>query len=110
MTQSLSRAEAAAGRVSLWRGKDVKISPLSGGLTNENYLVEAGRERYVMRIPGTSTELLSIDRVNEVYNSRAASSTGIGPAVLEIILQYGVCVRDVIICQTKWAQTWPPDR
>src|SRR6266550_4485297 len=65
MTQSLSRAEAAAGRVSLWRGKDVKISPLSGGLTNENYLVEAGRERYVMRIPGTSmsAETLQSERM-----------------------------------------------
>src|SRR5438128_11651190 len=90
MTQSLSRAEAAAGRVSLWRGKDVRISPLSGGLTNENYMVEAGGERYVMRIPGTSTELLSIDRVNEVHNARAAASTGIGPAVLEHVPQADV--------------------
>jgi len=79
----MSRAEDAIGRVALWRGKNVTFSSLSGGLTNENYLVLAGGERYVMRIPGTSTELLSIDRANEVYNARAAASTGIGPAVLE---------------------------
>src|SRR5207248_10010081 len=78
MKQSLSRAEDAVGRVSLWRGKDIKMSPLSGGLTNENYLVEADGKRYVMRIPGASTELLSIDRLNEVHNARAAASTGIG--------------------------------
>src|SRR5207244_11256446 len=83
MTQSMSRAEDALGRVSLWRDKDVKVSPLSGVLTNENYLVEAGGERYVMRIPGTSTELLSIDWVNAVYNAWAAASIGNGPAVLE---------------------------
>src|SRR5438309_10087818 len=82
MTQSMSRAEDALGRVSLWRDKDVKVSPLSGRLTNENYWVEAGGERYVMRIPGTSTELLSIDPENEVYNARAAASTGSAPAVL----------------------------
>src|SRR5881392_1202283 len=105
MTQSLSRAEAAAGRVSLWRGKDVKISPLSGGLTNENYLVEAGRERYVMRIPGTSTELLSIDRVNEVYNAMAAASTGIGPAVLEHVPQLDVMVLEFISGPTMSAKT-----
>src|SRR5437762_11055121 len=110
MTQSLSRAEAAAGRVSLWRGKDVKISPLSGGLTNENYLVEAGRERYVMRIPGTSTELLSIDRVNEVYNARAAASTGIGPAVLEHVLQLDVMVLEFIPGPTMSAETLQPER
>ena len=110
MTQSLSRAEAAAGRVSLWRGKNVKISPLSGGLTNENYLVEAGRERYVMRIPGTSTELLSIDRVNEVYNARAAASTGIGPAVLEHVPQLDVMVLEFIPGPTMSAETLQSER
>jgi thiamine kinase-like enzyme len=105
MTQSLSRAEDAVARVSLWRGKDAKISSLSGGLTNENYLVETGGERYVMRIPGTSTELLSIDRRNEVYNARAAASTGIGPAVLEHIPQLDIIVLEFIPGPTMSAQT-----
>src|SRR2546423_83045 len=90
MTQSLSRAEDAVGRVSLWQGKAAHISPLSGGLTNENYLVETGGERYVMRLPGTSTELLSIDRGNEIYNARAAAGTGIGPKVLEHIPELNI--------------------
>src|SRR3989454_8914103 len=105
MTQSLSGAEDGVGRVSLWRGKDVTISPLSGGLTNENYLVEAGGERYVMRIPGASTELLSIDRVNEVHNARAAASTGIGPAVLEHLPQLDVMVLEFIPGPTMAAKT-----
>src|SRR5207237_10404169 len=110
MTQSMSRAEDALGRVSLWRDKDVKVSPLSGGLTNENYLVEAGGERYVMRIPGTSTELLSIDRVNEVYNARAAASTGIGPAVLEHVPQLDVMVLEFIPGTTMSAETLQSER
>jgi thiamine kinase-like enzyme len=105
MMRSLSRAEEAVERVSLWRGNDVKISPLSGGLTNENYLVEAGSERYVMRLPGASTELLSIDRANEVYNARAAASTGIGPAVLEHILQLDIMVLEFISGPTMSAGT-----
>ncbi|HEY2597717.1 MAG TPA: choline/ethanolamine kinase family protein [Candidatus Dormibacteraeota bacterium] len=80
-----SRVDDAVGLVSLWRGQDVKVSQLSGGLTNENYLVEAAGRRYVMRIPGQSTELLSIDRDNEVFNTKAAATTGIGPEVLEHI-------------------------
>src|SRR2546421_11131902 len=86
----MRQAEDAVARISLWRGKDVKVTSLSGGLTNENYLVEAGGERYVMRIPGASTELLSIDRVNEGHNARAAASTGIGPAVVEDLPQADV--------------------
>jgi len=96
MKQSPSRAEDAVGRVSLWRGKHVRITPLSGGLTNENYLVEVGGERYVMRLPGSSTELLSIDRANEVFNARAAASTGIGPKVLEHVPQLNLMVLEFI--------------
>src|SRR5205823_14776900 len=86
-------------------GQDVKVTSLSGGLTNENYLVEAGGERYVMRLPGTSTELLSIDRVNEVHNARAAASTGIGPAVLEHVPQVDVMVLEFISGPTMSAKT-----
>ena len=105
MMPNLSRAEDAVGRVSLLRGKAAKISSLSGGLTNENYLVEAGGVRYVMRIPGTSTELLAIDRANEVYNARAADSTGIGPAVLEHIPQLDIMVLEFITGPTMSAPT-----
>ena len=106
----MSRADDAAGQISLWRGKDITISSLSGGLTNENYLVEAGGERYVMRLPGTSTELLSIDRENEVYNARAAASTGIGPAVLEHVPQLDVMVLEFIEGPTMSASALQSER
>jgi thiamine kinase-like enzyme len=99
------RVEGAVGRVSLWRGHEVKVSPLSGGLTNENYLVEAGGERYVMRIPGASTELLSIDRANEVHNTRAAAATGAGPRVLEYLPDLDVMVLEFIPGATMSAET-----
>ena len=102
--QGPSRAEAAAARVALWRGRDVAISTLSGGLTNENYLVEAGGERYVMRLPGRSTELLSIDRENEVHNTRAAAETGVGPRVLEHVAGIDVMVLEYIAGQTMSAR------
>src|SRR5437899_9551824 len=106
--QANKRAEEAAKRVSLWKGRPVVISPLSGGLTNENYLVESEGNRYVMRLPGQSTELLSIDRENEVYNTKAAASTGIGPKVLEHVpgvdaLAPGVTVRPATPANTPHA-------
>src|SRR5256886_1442396 len=110
MKQSLSRAEDAVERVSLWRDKEVKVTSLSGGLTNENYLVEAGGQRYVIRIPGASTELLAIDRANELHNTRAAASTGIGPAVLEHIPELDVMVLEFIPGPTMSAQTLQSER
>jgi thiamine kinase-like enzyme len=103
--QANTRAEEAARRVSLWKGRPLAISPLSGGLTNENYLVESEGNRYVMRLPGQSTELLSIDRENEVYNTKAAASTGIGPNVLEHVPGVDVMVLEFIAGPTMSAKT-----
>ncbi len=91
-----TRSDEAAAQVTLWKGRDIRISPLSGGLTNENYLVETGATKYVMRLPGQSTELLSIDRENEVFNTRAAATTGIGPKVLEHVPALDVMVLEFI--------------
>jgi thiamine kinase-like enzyme len=99
------RVDEAAAQVALWRGEDLKISQLSGGLTNENYLVEVAGRRYVMRIPGQSTELLSIDRANEVYNTKAAASAGVGPRVLEHVPGLDVLVLEFIPGPTMSAKT-----
>ncbi len=92
-------------RVSLWKGQHPMVSQLSGGLTNENYLVEAGGQKYVMRIPGQATELLAIDRANEVYNTKAAASTGIGPRVLEHVPGLDILVLEFIPGPTMAAKT-----
>jgi thiamine kinase-like enzyme len=99
-----SRVDDAVARVSLWKGREVKVSQLSGGLTNENYLVQSGDQKYVMRIPGQSTELLSIDRANEVYNTKAAATTGIGPRVLEHVPGLDVLVLEFIEGSTMSAR------
>jgi len=101
----MSRADDAVALVSLWKGEAVKVSPLSGGLTNENYLVEANGMRYVIRVPGQSTDLLSIDRVNEVFNTKAAATTGIGPGVLEVVPDLDVMVLEFIVGPTMSAKT-----
>ena len=83
----------------------MNVSQLSGGLTNENYLVESSGRRYVMRIPGQSTELLAIDRANEVYNTKAAASTGVGPRVLEHVAGLDILVLEFIAGPTMSAKT-----
>ncbi|TME04336.1 MAG: LPS biosynthesis choline kinase [Chloroflexi bacterium] len=100
-----SQVDQAVSRVSLWKDREVRITPLSGGLTNENYLVEVGGQRYVMRLPGQSTELLSIDRANEIYNTKAAATTGIGPKVLEHVAGVDVMVLEFIPGPTMSAKT-----
>src|SRR5438477_10822491 len=98
-------AEEAAARVALWRGRAVTISPLSGALTNENYLVECEGRRYVMRFPGKSTELLAIDRANEVYNTKTSATTGLRFTVLDHVAGVHVIVLEFIVGPTFSAKT-----
>ena len=58
-----------------------------------------------MRLPGQSTELLSIDRANEIYNTKAAATTGIGPKVLEHVAGVDVMVLEFIPGPTMSAKT-----
>ncbi len=92
--------EDVVDRVALWRGLEVAVSPISGGLTNDNYLVEAGGARYVVRIPGTSTDLLAIDRANEHANALAAARAGVGPRVVAYLDDLEVMVIDFIPGET----------
>jgi thiamine kinase-like enzyme len=93
---SIPAIDVVVARVALWRGDEITVSTLSGGLTNENYLVEASGVRYVVRIPGRSTELLAIDRANEHANAVAAAEAGVGPMVLEYLPDLEVMVLEFV--------------
>jgi thiamine kinase-like enzyme len=68
-----------------WQGRHVQVSPMTGGLTNTNFRVEVDGVAHFVRIPGASTELLAVDRVNEIYNARAAAETGVAPPLLHVL-------------------------
>ena len=91
--------EEVIGKVDAWRGKSVSFHPMEG-LTNPNYLVEVDGQRYFVRIPGASTDLLAVDRANELHNTRAAAETGAGPGVLFALPEHGVMVLEFIDGQT----------
>jgi thiamine kinase-like enzyme len=75
-----------------WKGKDVLVHPLSGGLTNTNFRVVVDGVPHFVRVPGESTELLAIDRNNEYHNTKAASEAGVAPKVLYHLPEYNVMV------------------
>jgi len=91
--------DAVLDRVSLWKGQQPTTTPLAG-LTNENYIVEAGGLKYVVRIPGQSTELLAVDRDNERRNAEAAATTGVSPRILEYLPEWSVMVLEFIEGET----------
>jgi len=81
-------AEEARARIPDWDGLDVTFEPLSGGITNHNFIVTVkgkddlpGGGKYVMRIPGDGTDMF-IDREREHHNALAAAKAGVSPQVL----------------------------
>jgi thiamine kinase-like enzyme len=75
-----------------WAGKAVTVTPIPAGLTNRNYRVEVDGTPVFVRIPGAATELLAVDRANELHNTRAAAMSGVGPAVLHHLPRWDVFV------------------
>jgi thiamine kinase-like enzyme len=66
----------------MWPGCEIRVSPIAAGLTNQNFRVEVdGTPRFV-RLPGQSTDLLAVDRANELHNTRAAAEAGVGPRIV----------------------------
>jgi thiamine kinase-like enzyme len=74
----------------------VRIHPLAGGLTNINYRVEVDGTPYVIRIPGQSTELLSVNRQHEYLNTLAAADTGVGARIIHYLPDIPVMVLEFI--------------
>ena len=88
----MSIVEEVVSNIEDWRGRDIAIQPLSGGLTNSNFCVTVDGTPYFIRVPGESTELLAIDRRNEVHNTKAAAQAGVAPPVLYHLPEYDVMV------------------
>lgn len=76
----------------IWQGP-IDIVPITGGLTNRNYLVRDGALRRVVRL-GNDIPVHHINRQNELAASRAAHAAGISPAVIHHVP--GVLVLDFI--------------
>ena len=74
--------EEAVAKIDDWKGKNISIQSLSGGLTNTNYKVEVDGSPFFVRVPGESTELLAVNRENEYHNTKAAAQAGVAPNVL----------------------------
>lgn len=83
-------------RVPELAGRDLELSPLTGGITNRNFLVTphaaegvAPPERYVLRLAGNDTHLLGISREVEHAATVAAAGVGVGPEVVAFIRPEG---------------------
>jgi thiamine kinase-like enzyme len=83
-----------------WRGQAVRAVPIPAGLTNTNYRVDVDGTPFFVRIPGAGTDLLAVDRGNELHNTRAAAEAGVSPRVLHAIPEWDVFVLEWLEART----------
>jgi len=74
------RAKALVKRLPVWQGK-VDPQPLTGGITNVNFVVEDAGKKFVVRVGG-NIPLHQVMRFNELAASRAAHAAGVSPEVV----------------------------
>ena len=80
----------------IWQG-EISAEPLTGGITNVNFLVSDQSGKYVVRV-GDDIPLHQVMRFNELAASRAAHAAGLSPAVVHA--SDGLTVLEYIDSQT----------
>jgi thiamine kinase-like enzyme len=80
-------------------GRELTLTPLTGGITNRNFRVDAAGtdERWVIRLAGNDTHLLGISREVEHAATVAAAGVGVGPEVTAFIRPEGYLVTRFIV-------------
>ena len=73
-----------------WAGRGAVAVPIVAGLTNSNWRVVVNGTAFFVRIPGAGTELLAVDRDNELHNTFAAAEAGVSPRVVHAIPEWDV--------------------
>src|SRR6266567_524872 len=91
------RIEHILGQIPGWSGSDILVTPLAGGITNQNYRVDIGGETFVLRIGGKGTQLLGIDRGHEHTCTAIAAQIGVGAEVIHFLASEDALVTRFIV-------------
>ena len=90
--EMLTIEEAIARVPFLANTKELNVNKLDGGITNQNFRVDYGKQSCVIRITGADTEILGIRRDIEYAANLDAGRLGIAPEVLFFIKPEGYLV------------------
>ncbi len=78
-----------------WKGLAVKITQLSGGITNKLYRIQSEAGDYTVRIYGDKTELF-INREHEAHTIREMAKIGVCSNLIKFMPEIGVTIVEFI--------------
>jgi thiamine kinase-like enzyme len=84
----------ALGGLPEFAGRTLRSTVLTGGITNRNFMIAASgtNDRWVLRLAGSDTHLLGINREVEYAATVAAAGVGVGPEVTAYVRPEGYLV------------------
>lgn len=89
-TTAEHEVEAILAQTTRWKGRPLRYRPVSGGISNANWRIDAGSERdYFLKAPGRGTEMF-INRVAAHEASRRAHASGFGVEAVDFLPELGV--------------------
>lgn len=101
MAMDIEKEKKKVRALPCWAG-GVDIEPLSGGLSNLNFLVRDGDNRFVVRMVGDDEPMHSVMRFNEIAGLKAAHAIGLTPGI--VYNEPGILVIDYIDGKTYDAE------
>jgi thiamine kinase-like enzyme len=78
-----------------WKGMDVRITQLSGGITNKLYRIQSKKGDYTVRIYGDKTDLF-INRDYEAHAQMEMAKIGVSSKVVKYMPEKGVTIVEFI--------------
>ncbi len=78
-----------------WKGLDIRITELSGGITNKLYRVQSDKGDYTVRIYGDKTDLF-INRDYEAHTIEEMAKVGIASKLVKYMPEIGVTIVEFI--------------
>jgi thiamine kinase-like enzyme len=101
-TPSIEQVIAA---IPAWAGRVVTAERIQAGLTNSNWRLMVDGTPFFVRIPGADTDLLAVDRGNEIFNTGAAARAGVAPRVVQTVPEWDVFVLEWLDARTMSNET-----
>ena len=89
--------ERVVSQIPGWSTGNAVVTPLPGGITNQNYRVDISGETFVLRIGGKRTHLLGIDRRLESLCTAIAAQVGVGAEVMHFLASEEALVTRFIV-------------
>ena len=105
MTTAGPTIEQVIAAIPDWAGRSVTAERIQAGLTNSNWRVVVAGTPFFVRIPGADTELLAVDRGNEIFNTVAAAAAGVAPRVVQTVPDWDVFALEWLDARTMSNET-----